>query len=195
MPDVSPREIDTATRRYVNGLRQVIAGNEQIKLAANDKTSLAWQNALTLVRFAQAKMSQQTNSENSMSYKIPAYVTDRNVIRRIRIECRVMNRLLQECRKAGFVAAYVFDGEEQVKVTTDASVIEAVNSVDEATISFTLASNKVAPYFSPPTRRYHGVKIVLGNDGYDCISDWNCGDKDFDAAVEKTSSWAMTLDC
>jgi hypothetical protein len=122
-----------------------------------------------------------------MPYIIPSYVTDPGVRRRIVVECRVMRRLLRECRKAGFIAVRVYDGEEQVKVTTDDSVIETVNSVDDATIHF-------APKADRKAWGRLGVYIVLGNDGYDCISDWHCGNEAFDAAIERTTDYALTLD-
>lgn len=97
----------------------------------------------------------------------------------------IVRKLIRNCRKAGYVARLVYDGGAYVKVRTERDVLTAVDSVDDSTI-----------HFEPVTGddgHSRGVYVVLGN-GVDCLSDWHCGDKAFDAAVETVCDYVNTLE-
>ena len=100
----------------------------------------------------------------------------RGVEPRGRIERRVVWNLLVRLGNAGFHPTSVDDGEEVVSVTTLQEAMELVFNLDEARIRFKK---------SPSGRG--SVLIVLGNDGWDCVSDWSyqLGDPDgFDALMQ-----------
>ncbi len=89
---------------------------------------------------------------------------------RSRIERRVVANLIAHLEKAGFALATVFDGDEENKVTTMKEAMELVFNLDDCWINFART----------PKSSYRGVRIVLGNDGYDCISDWKYSTADSD---------------
>lgn len=102
-----------------------------------------------------------------------------------KIERAIVAALIDEAGRAGFVPVRVYDGGEQVKVANAAEAIEAVFAVDESTIHFAPAANR-----AKWGRR--GVFLVCGN-GTDIISDWHCGDADFDAAIRRAVERTETL--
>ena len=100
----------------------------------------------------------------------------RDIIPRERIERRVVWNLLRHLADAGWHPEKV-DSDEAKRTTTPLEVMEEVFNLDEATVYFTRRDG----------RKAHWVKIVLGNDGIDCISDWTYsgGDDDgFHAAMD-----------
>jgi hypothetical protein len=102
---------------------------------------------------------------------------------RIKLERSIVVAVVDECAKDGFVPVSVYDGGEYVPAADAAAVLDAVFSVDEATIHFAPSDDK-----SDWGKR--GVFIVLGN-GEDCISDFHCGDASFARAVERASDRAQ----
>jgi hypothetical protein len=114
-----------------------------------------------------------------------------SVAARIELEKKVIRGLLRHMKKAGWAAWRVNDGEEMVPcMGIEKRVMDAVFAVDESSIRFIPVA---ALEWSPPVRKAeveHGALIVLGNDGWDAISDWNYseGDADgFNAAMEAYS--------
>lgn len=99
---------------------------------------------------------------------------------RIEIEQRIVRNLVRTLKAEGFFATQVWDGGEYVKTRTEHEVLDAVFAVDDATIHFD--GGKGANSHS------HGVYIVLGN-GFDCISDYHCGDPEFDAVLDRVNAW------
>ena len=94
-----------------------------------------------------------------------------------KVERRVVGNLIDHLLKKGFTLSSVYDGEEDTKVGTIKEAMEVVFNLDESRI-----------YFENSTGGNHNVLIVLGNDGWDCISDWTFfhGDTDgFDAAMKE----------
>ena len=101
-----------------------------------------------------------------------------NVLRR-KVEKAIVRNLVGECIAAGFVPMEVDDGGDENVPTIDIeSVIEAVFSVDESRV-----------YFQPIGDRGHGKPkhgvFLVGGNGCDIISDWHCGNKDFNDAVQR----------
>lgn len=96
---------------------------------------------------------------------------------RQQIEKSIVRRVIREVRKVGWRPTETFDGGEYVKTTTEHEVLHTVFSVDDSTVSF---RNKEG--------RIHGVKFVCGN-CEDIVSDWHCGDAEFNAAMERVMGW------
>lgn len=90
-----------------------------------------------------------------------------NVEKRQEIERKVVRHLIREMKKVGWIADKVDDGDDEyIKVSTEAEVMESVFAVDEAQIRFKKGGAA------------HWVTIILGNDGWDCISDYSYSDSD-----------------
>ena len=99
---------------------------------------------------------------------------------RIGLERAIVRALIRECAVSGFVVHQVDDGGELVPVQTEDEAIEAVFAVDESRIRFRHQDDgAVRP-------KLHNVLLIGGN-GEDIISDWHCGNPDFDAAVGKVA--------
>lgn len=107
--------------------------------------------------------------------------------KRMAMERAIVSRLVQTALAAGWSVPAVWDGEDTVSCTSEQDVLEAVFSVDESTIKFRKG------------REVHSALIVLGNDGYDCISDTSVngsapGAADFEGEVlGPTEAFAQTL--
>lgn len=94
------------------------------------------------------------------------------------IEKAVIRRLISELGLAGYVPVNVWDSEEHVPATTADAVIDTIFAVDaDCTIHFA-KKDELAVW----GRR--GVLIICGN-GQDCVADYHCADKVFDAAIER----------
>lgn len=83
---------------------------------------------------------------------------------RIELEKELIAFLFKTARAAGFIPQKVWDGGEFVWSDEDKVLIEAVFSVDECTA-----------YFKHPDKGVYCAVIVLGNDGWDAISDCSMG--------------------
>ncbi len=104
-----------------------------------------------------------------------------SAVSRQAIERRIVRQLVRTLKDARYLPTQVWDGGEYVKVRNETEVLDAVFAVDQATIHFD--GGKGA------NGKSHGVLIVLGNDGWDCISDYHCGDPEFDAAMDQVNAW------
>lgn len=89
------------------------------------------------------------------------------------LERRVVWNLLGHLEEWGFKATHVYDGETgrdgQVKVKSKIEAMEIIFNLDETTVTF---------------NGRHWIKIVLGNDGWDAVSDYGCDRGPFEAAME-----------
>lgn len=107
-----------------------------------------------------------------------------SVAARIELEKKVVRGLIRHMKAAGWSADNAWDGESEYKIEgSESKAMEAVFGVDEISLRFKKSDAE------------HGVLIVLGNDGWDAISDWNYreGDPDgfnasMDAYVDKVSA-------
>jgi hypothetical protein len=83
------------------------------------------------------------------------------------IERKVIRHLIRTAKAHGYALTKVFDGEESVKCQTETDAMDTVFSVDESTI-----------YFKHPDElNVKCAVIVLGNDGWDAISDCSVGER------------------
>jgi len=126
---------------------------------------------------------------------VPSFPTER----------RILDALLNKLRVAGFLPAAVWTGESYVLATSaepDGTVLEWTTRQPPKAIARGLTNDEVHKIFADYdmyaptvhfTRRHnitwgnHGVMVVPGN-GIDFISDWHCGNADFDAIVDSVSS-------
>lgn len=111
----------------------------------------------------------------------------------ILIEKLIVCKLIAELDVAGFVPVQFWDGEEYQPITWKSSCpeaipvqregacIAAVRTVDEGTLHF-------APKHDLAAWGNLGVLLILGNGG-DIISDYHCGNKDFDAVLDRVSAF------
>lgn len=90
------------------------------------------------------------------------------------MERRLVRFLIRTMKKHGWIACTVHDGEERVKCSSEKEVMDAVFSVDESAIRFEKGGVK------------HSVYIVLGNDGYDAISDYGYSQTDEFQSIMET---------
>jgi hypothetical protein len=107
---------------------------------------------------------------------------DPQIAARQDIERKVIAHLIQVATAAGYALHCVDDGEERVRVSTEAEALEAVFAVDESTIRFQ----------HPDEPKSHCAVIVLGNDGWDCVADASMGDR-WDAVIEANAVFAETF--
>ena len=101
---------------------------------------------------------------------------------RQRIEVAVVRLMLERAQAAGFVPQAVDDGDELVEAVTTERVLCEVFNRDECIIFFTHPSNPKYKYWS---------KIVLGNDGDDCICDYGTDGAEFDKMMEEVSAISL----
>ena len=96
-----------------------------------------------------------------------------SVLARHQLERRVVWNLCKHLEAAGFHPYKANDGDETFNVRTHEDVMEAVFAVDECAVSF-----KKEGFNS------HDVVFVLGNDGWDAISDWGSYGDDRDGFAQ-----------
>lgn len=113
--------------------------------------------------------------------EIDRRLNPQGIIPRGKVERRVVWNLLHHLAAAGFQPTLIDDGDEETSVQGYESafllVMETLFNLDEAWLYF--AKGDGLPN--------HGVLLIFGNDGWDCVSDWTItkGDPDgFDAAME-----------
>jgi hypothetical protein len=82
----------------------------------------------------------------------------------------VVANLIAHMERRGWHLHSVYDGEETTRVATAKEAMELVFNLDEASLRFDKGSRE--------TR--HGAALVMGNSGYDVVSDWSyaVGDTD-----------------
>lgn len=101
---------------------------------------------------------------------------DDGVMARCMIERAVVFALLLHMERAGFTAISVCGGDEDTPTKSHVEVMDEVFSMDDARI-----------YFKKGNADSGSALIILGNDGFDAISDWSYlkGDTDgFSAAMD-----------
>lgn len=107
---------------------------------------------------------------------------DPQIAERIDIERKVVAHLIQTAAAAGYALVAVDDGEERVRVTTEAQALDAVFGVDESRIVFK----------HPDEPKTHCAVIVLGNDGWDAVADASVGDR-WDRVIEANYRFTETF--
>jgi DNA-binding transcriptional regulator LsrR (DeoR family) len=93
--------------------------------------------------------------------------TQAQLSKRMDVERRMVRKLIRVAKEHGFALVNVYDGEENVRCTSEAQAMDAVFAVDDSTIRFK----------HPDQPKNHCAVIVLGNDGWDCIADASMGEK------------------
>lgn len=93
------------------------------------------------------------------------------------IENAILIALIEEMDKADYIPVRVWDEGEYVPVSSFDEVCLAVFSVSTSTIHF-------AKKAFPTIWGCRGVLVIPGN-GTDFISDWHCGDENFDEICER----------
>ena len=95
---------------------------------------------------------------------------------RMRIERRVVFNLCEYLLANGFELLQVYDGDEFTKVKTSKEAMELIFNLDEASLRVRKAGRR------PDGKRWpeHGILIVLGNDGWDAVADYNYSRDDAD---------------
>lgn len=109
-----------------------------------------------------------------------------NAEQRIAIERKIVRHLIRSAKKEGWWIERIDDGgepDEDIITPNETEAMEAVFAVDECTIYFT----------KKPTESAHAVRIILGNDGNDCICDYtyDINDSDgFKALMDRVGEYA-----
>lgn len=105
-----------------------------------------------------------------------------NIEQRIAAERKVVRHLIRTAKAHGYSLVRVWEGGENVRVSTEHAAMDAVFSVDECLIVFKHPSEASA----------HCAVIVLGNDGWDAVADSSEGGL-WDAVMDECSSYADKL--
>jgi len=103
--------------------------------------------------------------------------------KRIETERKVVRHLIRTAKKHGFELRAVDNGEERINVPTETEAMEHVFSVDESKVVFR----------HPSHTKNHVAMIVLGNDGWDAISDSSEGEL-WDDVMKECNEYADKLD-
>ena len=113
-----------------------------------------------------------------------------NTEQRIEVERKIVAFLFNTMSQHGWHVDYIFDGGDNVRRAewTEAKVLDAVFSVDDATISFVKATNCRG-------RIRRNVYVVRGNSGWYCINDHalSCPDNpddNFEAVMQLVDTFA-----
>lgn len=110
---------------------------------------------------------------------------DASVKARQDIERRVVRKLIRELKKRGFHVNQVYSGDEdEVKVSTEKEIMDEVFALDTARL-----------YFKEEDAG--SVLLVMGNDGWDVISDWSFTEGSaFDKAMDEITAdiWSQYED-
>jgi hypothetical protein len=114
-----------------------------------------------------------------------------NVANRIEIEKKVVRHLIRTMKAKGWIITRIDDGgeiDEDIIAPNETEAMETVFSVDECKILFvkTISADHLMMRIA---------YIVLGNDGYDCIADCSCSNKDneaddFESIMDEIYDWA-----
>lgn len=118
-----------------------------------------------------------------------------NVEKRQEIERKVVRHLVRAMNNAGWNPTRIDDGGDELikpingRMLSEGEVMDSVFAVDEAQILFT----------SEHYHKSYWVMIVLGNDGWDCISDYAYGENDdFEKVMKEqvdTYTEKLELEC
>lgn len=111
-----------------------------------------------------------------------------NVKERAEVERKIVAHLFTTMAAYGWNVDYIFDGEYNVRYAdwTETAVLDTVFSVDESLIRFMKSAMR------------RSVRIILGNDGYDCIADHSLSDTcqiedDFEAVMKLVDTYSTSL--
>lgn len=101
-----------------------------------------------------------------------------NSLIRQRIEVAVIRLLLTKAQESGFTLYAIDDGENVVRVKTADRAMEKIFNLDDCYIKFS----------TPDDKQFLWARIILGEDGYDCISDYSIDDGPFDRMMKEISA-------
>ena len=111
-----------------------------------------------------------------------------NVKERSEIERKIVAFLFNTMAQHDWHIDYIFDGGDNVRYAdwTEADVLDTVFSVDESLIRFMKSAMR------------RSVRIILGNDGYDCIADHSLSDTyqiedDFEVVMKLVDTYSTSL--
>ena len=112
-----------------------------------------------------------------------------NVKERAEVERKIVAHLFTTMAAYGWNVDYIFDGEYNVRYAdwTETAVLDTVFSVDESLIRFMKSAMR------------RSVRIILGNDGYDCIADHSLSDTyqsedDFEVVMKLVDAYSNSLE-
>jgi len=112
-----------------------------------------------------------------------------NVKERAEVERKIVAHRFTTMAAYGWNVDYIFDGEYNVRYAdwTEAAVLDTVLSVDESLIRFMKSAMR------------RSVRIILGNDGYDCIADHSLSDTyqiedDFEVVMKLVDDYSTSLE-
>lgn len=91
------------------------------------------------------------------------------MIPRVRLEQRIVWNLLLTLEKTGFIPHSMDDGGELVKTPSKIKAMEELFNRDDAHLFFSHESGEKID----GKLRQVWIRLVFGNDGIDCISDYN----------------------
>ena len=105
---------------------------------------------------------------------------DRPIFPRAALERKVVWNLLKFLQANRFELVSIYDGEEKIKVHNyPLQAMELIFNLDEISLRVRRCrewESKDVVNRNP----IHGILLVLGNDGWDAVSDWNYSDGDAD---------------
>lgn len=124
-----------------------------------------------------AHHDESTNA--SLNHMDATLATHSGAVRlRAELEYKMIAALISGLSASGFDLIGGNDGEEDQTFTSARVALEMAFSVDESQLYFQHRENA--------TR--HWVYLVMGNSGYDVISDYGCGTQAFADAVEASTA-------
>ena len=97
------------------------------------------------------------------------------------IEVKIVTKLFEMLEGAGWEPIYVDDGgDDLVPAATWSEALETIDSVEWSKMRVKRGGG-----------REH-IVLILGN-GRDVVSDYSCGDPNFEALMERHADWVETL--
>lgn len=91
-----------------------------------------------------------------------------------------IRQIIRALREKGYTLVEVYDGEEDVKVSTETEAIDAIMAVDDATLFVR----------TPDGSRNPWVRFVLGNDPEEVVCDHVVDCQDFEEIINSvTERW------
>ena len=112
-----------------------------------------------------------------------------NTEQRSEIERKIVAFLFNTMARHDWRVDYIFDGGDNVRYAdwTETAVLDTVFSVDESLIRFMKSAMR------------RSVRIILGNDGYDCIADHSLSDTyqiedDFEVVMKLVDAYSNSLE-
>lgn len=115
----------------------------------------------------------------SHTVEVPELKIDKrrdSILPRERIERRIVVAVIKHLEENGFYICQVSDGEEVHKVSDLKSAMEIIFDLDDCTVYFSSDRNK--------PRNLSSITFVFGNNGDDCIHDYNYANEKFNKVME-----------